>query len=214
MDFNVAREKMVASQIRTAEVTDPLVVDAMGEVPREKFVPMNKQGFAYLDEDMSIGNGRYVMEPMIVARLVQLAGLQHTDSVLVIGAGSGYLAAVAARIAASVVALESDADLADRAAKTYAELGVDNVKVVVGNLKSGWTGPFDAIVIDGAVEEVPDEFRAQLKDGGRLVCVVSKGPVGRATLITRAGDAYGSRQEFDAMTPGLPGFEKQQKFVF
>jgi protein-L-isoaspartate(D-aspartate) O-methyltransferase len=214
MDFNIAREKMVASQIRTSEVTDPLVVDVMGDVPREKFVPADKQGFAYLDEDLSIGNGRYVMEPMIVARLVQLADLQNTGSVLVVGAGSGYLAAVVARMAASVIALESDADLADRVAKTYAELGVQNVKVVVGNLKSGWTGPFDAIIVDGAVEEVPDEFRAQLKDGGRLVCVVRDGPVGRATLITRAGDAYSCRQEFDAMTPCLPGFEKKQTFVF
>ena len=153
MDFNIAREKMVASQIRTSEVTDPLVVDVMGDVPREKFVPADKQGFAYIDEDLSIGNGRYVMEPMIVARLVQLADLQNTGSVLVVGAGSGYLAAVVARMAASVIALESDTDLADRVAKTYAELGVQNVKVVVGNLKSGWTGPFDAIIVDGAVEE-------------------------------------------------------------
>ncbi len=214
MDFNVAREKMVASQIRTSEVTDPLVVDAMSDVPREKFVPADKQGFAYLDEDLAIGNGRFVMEPMIVARLIQLAELQPTDSVLVIGAGTGYLAAVAARMAASVIALEGDSDLAEGAAKTYAELGIENVKVVVGNLKSGWTGPFDAIIIDGAVEEVPDEFRTQLKDGGRLVCVVREGPVGRATLITRAGDSYGSRQEFDAMTPCLPGFEKQPQFTF
>jgi protein-L-isoaspartate(D-aspartate) O-methyltransferase len=214
MDFNVAREKMVASQIRTSEVTDPLVVEVMGEVPREKFVPADKQGFAYLDEDLAIGNGRYLMEPMIVARLVQLADLEKSDSVLVIGASSGYLAAVSARMAASVIALECDPDLADRAAKTFAGLGVENVKVVVGNLQSGWTGPFDAIIVDGAVEEVPDEFRNQLKDGGRLVCVVRKGPVGRATLITRAGESYSSRQEFDAMTPCIPGFETQQKFVF
>ncbi len=214
MDFNVAREKMVASQIRTSEVTDPLVVDAMSDVPREKFVPADKQSFAYLDEDLSIGKGRFVMEPMIVARLIQLAELQATDSVLVIGAGTGYLAAVAARMAESVVALESDSDLAGGAAKTYAELGIENVKVVVGALKSGWTGPFDAVIVDGAVEELPEEFRAQLKDGGRLVCVVREGPVGRATLVTRSGDSYGSRQEFDAMTPCLPGFEKQAQFVF
>ncbi len=214
MDFNVAREKMVASQIRTSEVTDPLVVDAMSDVPREKFVPADKQDFAYLDEDLSIGKGRFVMEPMIVARLIQLAELQATDSVLVIGSGTGYLAAVAARMAASVIALESDSDLADGAAKTYAELGIENVKVVVGDLQSGWTGPFDAVIVDGAVEVLPDEFRTQLKDGGRLACVVRDGPVGRATLITRAGDSYGSRQEFDAMTPCLPGFEKRAQFVF
>lgn len=214
MDFNVAREKMVASQIRTSEVTDPLIVEVMGDVPREKFVPADKQGFAYLDEDLAIGNGRYLMEPMIVARLVQLADLEHSDSVLVIGAGTGYVAAVAARMASSVVALESDPNLADGAAKTFAGLGVENVKVVVGKLESGWTGPFDAIIVDGAVEELPAEFREQLKDGGRLVCVVREGPVGRATLTTRAGDSYSSRQEFDAMTPCLPGFTAKQKFVF
>ena len=214
MDFNVAREKMVASQIRTSEVTDPLIVEVMGVVPREKFVPADKQEFAYLDEDLAIGNGRYLMEPMIVARLVQLANLERSDVVLVVGSGSGYLAAVAARMVNSVVALESDPTLADGAAKTFAELNVENVKVVVGKLQIGWTGPFDAIIVDGAVEEFPDEFCSQLKDGGRLVCVVREGPVGRATLTTRAGESYSRRQEFDAMTPCLPGFEAQQKFVF
>ncbi len=214
MDFNVAREKMVASQVKTAEVTDPLIVDVMGEVPREKFVPANKQAFAYLDEDLAIGSGRYIMEPMVVARLMQLAELERTDSVLVVGAATGYVAALASRMAESVVALECDPELADQAAKTFAELKFDNVKVVVGKLETGWTGPFDAIIVDGAVENLPREFRDQLKDGGRLVCVVREGPVGRATQTTRAGESFCTRQEFDAMTPCLPGFEAKQKFVF
>ncbi len=214
MDFDVAREKMVASQIRTTEVTDPLVVATMGQIPREKFVPSEKKAFAYLDEDMAIGGGRFLMEPMIVARLIQLADLEPDDSVLVVGAGTGYLAAVASRMVASVIALEEDPKLADGAAKTYAELNIDNVKVVVGSLKSGWAGPFDAILFDGAVAEIPEEIRAQLADGGRLAAVVRDGPVGRATLIVRAGEAFGSRQEFDAMTPLLPGFEKAPAFQF
>ena len=214
MDFNVAREKMVASQVKTAEVTDPLIVDVMGAVPREKFVPANKQAFAYLDEDLAIGNGRYVMEPMVVARLLQLADIERKDSVLVVGAATGYVAALASQMAESVVALECDPALADRAAKTFAELNFDNVKVVVGKLESGWTGPFDAIVVDGAIENVPQEYQNQLKDGGRLVCVVREGPVGRATQTTRAGESFCTRQEFDAMTPCLPGFEEEQKFVF
>ncbi|MBD25540.1 MAG: protein-L-isoaspartate O-methyltransferase [Candidatus Marinimicrobia bacterium] len=214
MDFDRAREKMVASQIRTSEVTDPLVIDAMGCVPREKFLPIDKQNFAYLDEDLFIGNGRFVMEPLVVARLIQLAELEAADSVLVIGAGTGYLAAVVASMADAVVALESDSDLAGRAVKIYDELGIKNVKVIVGDLKSGFMGAFDAVIVDGAVEMIPDQFRNQLKEGGRLACVVREGPVGRATLVKRAGDSYGSRQEFDAMTPCLPGFEKQRNFVF
>jgi len=216
MDFAVARRKMVHSQIRTSEVTDPVVVDVMSAVPRELFVPPAARAFAYVDEDLAIGKGRYLIEPVVLARLLQLADLQNTDTALIVGAGTGYSAAVLARLVRSVVALESDAALAEQAARVLAEVAPGKVSVVVGDLKSGWPAksPYDVILVDGAVSALPVGFKPQLADGGRLVCIVRDGPVGRATLVTRAGDSYGSRQEFDAMTPILPGFEKQPKFVF
>ena len=216
MDFAAARRKMVASQIRTSEVSDPAVVEAMGAVSRELFVPPANRAFAYLDEDLAIGKGRYLIEPVVLAKLLQLADLQTTDNVLVVGAGLGYSAAVVARLARSVVALESDGVLAAQASKVLAEVAPGQVAVVVGDLKAGWPAksPYDAILVDGAVGALPVGFKPQLADGGRLVCVVRDGPVGRATLVTRAGDSYGSRQEFDAMTPLLPEFAKLPKFVF
>jgi len=216
MDFAAARRNMVASQIRTNEVTDPLVVAALSEVPREKFVPPAQRGFAYIDEDLPVAKGRFIMEPVVLARLLQMADVQPTDIALIVGAGAGYATAVTARLASSVVALESDAELAAMATKALDELGVDNAAVVIGELKRGCPaqGPFDIILINGAVAEIPDALKQQLSDGGRLVGVVRSGPVGRATLVTRSGSAFGSRQDFDAMTPFLAGFEPAPGFVF
>lgn len=216
MDFVAARRNMVASQIKTNRVTDPLVIEAISLVPRETFLPPEQRPFAYVDEDLPIGKGRVIMEPMVLARLLQLADIQTTDNALVIGAGGGYATAVLARMASSVVALESDTELADRASKTLAALSIDNAAVVIGDLTKGKAeqGPFDVIFINGAVDEIPEALKAQLADGGRLVCVVRQGPVGRATLIARSGEAFGHRQEFDAATPVLPGFQKQPGFVF
>jgi len=216
MDFAAARRKMVASQIRTNKVTDSLVSDAMEAVPREYFVPAERRTLAYLDEDLPVAKGRFLMEPMALARLLQLADIETGDKALVVGAGTGYSAAVLARIAQSVVVLENDTDLADKASKIMTELVIPNVTVVRGELASGVPSkaPFDVILIDGAVTEIPAPLKAQLRDGGRLVAVVRSGPIGRATLVTRVGDAYGSRADFDLVTPFLPEFAPQPKFVF
>jgi protein-L-isoaspartate(D-aspartate) O-methyltransferase len=216
MDFAAARKKMVASQIRTSEVTDPVVVDAMGAVAREQFLPLPNRAFAYIDEDIQLGRGRYLIEPVVLAKLLQLADLQPSDNALVVGAGTGYSAAVLAQLVNSVTALESDQGLADHAVQALGQVAPGKTKVVRGDLKAGWpaNSPYDVILIDGAVSVLPANLKPQLADGGRLVCVVKDGPVGRATLVTRAGDSYGSRQEFDAMTPLLPGFEQPAKFVF
>jgi protein-L-isoaspartate(D-aspartate) O-methyltransferase len=215
MDFAAARKKMVASQIRTSEVTDPAVVEAMGAVPRELFLAEEKRDFAYIDEDLAIGKGRYMMEPQVLARLVQLADPQLTDKALVIGAGTGYAAAVLAQLVQSVTALESDASFIDCAKAVLAQVA-PTVSLAAGDLKGGWPAgsPYDIILIDGAMSALPNNLKPQLADGGRLVCIVREGPVGRATLVTRSGDSYGSREEFDAMTPVLPSFQKQPKFVF
>lgn len=216
MDFAAARRNMVASQIRTNEVTDPLVIEAMEAVPREAFVPEARRDFAYVDEDLPIGNGRHLIEPVALAQLLQLAEVQPGDKALVVGAGSGYSAAVLGYMAKAVVALESNVMLKDLAAKTLAAQSVANVTVAEGDLASGVPAqaPFDVILIDGAVSEIPAPLKRQLADGGRLVAVVRSGPVGRATLVERIGDAYGSRTDFDLVTPFLPEFAPQPKFVF
>lgn len=216
MDFAAARRKMVASQVRTNKVTDPLVSGAMALVPREYFVPAELREVAYLDEDLPLGGGRHIMEPMALGRLLQLAEIQSEDKALVVAGGTGYSTAVVARIAHSVVLLESDKGFADKAGRILAELVIPNVTVVQGNLASGAPAkaPFDVILIDGAVAEIPNALREQLSDGGRLVAVVRSGVVGRATLVTRVGAAYGSRADFDLLMPYLPEFAPQAKFVF
>lgn len=216
MDFAAARRKMVASQIRTNKVTDPLVSGAMEIVPREYFVPADRRSLAYLDEDLPVAKGRFLMEPMALARLLQLADVEPGDKALVVGAGTGYSAAVLARIAQSVVVLENSDELADKANRIMTELVIPNVTVVRGELASGAPSkaPFDVILIDGSVTEIPAPLKEQLADGGRLVAVVRSGPVGRATLVNRVGDAFGSRSDFDLITPFLPEFAPQPKFVF
>ena len=216
MDFELARRNMVASQVRTNEVTDPLVIDAIGQVPREKFLPAARQSLAYVDEDLEVANGRWLMEPMVAARLLQLADVQRSDHVLVLPCGTGYIAAVLAHMAGSIVAAEADGPTKDSAAKLLAELGADTVAVVSATVADGCPGqaPFDVIVFDGAVSEIPDELKQQLADGGRLVAVVQNGPIGQATLVQRTGEAFGLRTEFDASVPVLPEFSAKPAFVF
>ncbi|WP_142850288.1 protein-L-isoaspartate O-methyltransferase [Telmatospirillum sp. J64-1] len=217
MDYAAARHNMVENQIRTNRVTDPLVTDAMEALPRELFVPKQMRGIAYIDEDLPLGNGRFLMEPMVLARLLQMAEIKPTDVVLEIGCATGYCAGVVSKIASTVVALESDDEMSQRANSVLNELGIHNVAVVNGPLREGYPAqaPYDVIVISGAVEEVPPGLCQQLADGGRLVAVVA-GPanMGQATLIERVGDAFGRRVFFEAGTPLLPGMEKQQGFVF
>lgn len=216
MDFSAARRHMVESQIRTSKVVDEAVIAAMSEVPRERFVPDALQSVAYVDEDLQVGNGRYLMEPMVLARLLQEAGVTASDVVLDIGSGAGYGAAVLARIAATVFALESDEGLAAKSAELFTELGLDNVVPVDGALTEGCAkhAPFNVIVIEGAIEAIPDTIVGQLGDGGRLLAVVQERGIGRATIVTRNGDHLSHRVVFDAAVPVLPEFRKPAGFVF
>ncbi len=221
-DFTTARTKMVDSQLRTQSVTDYLVLEAMGEVPREHFVPASSRPLAYIDRDILVRDQteteppRYLMEPGPFARLVQLAEVTKHDIALDVGCGSGYSAAVLARLANSVVALESDPELAAKASETLVELGIDNVAVVTGPLEEGYPseGPYDVIFVGGAVEVVPRPLLDQLKEGGRLVAIVGTGRSAQATLFTRSGGDIGDRVAFDADVRPLPGFRKPKAFVF
>ncbi len=216
MDFELARRNMVDSQIRTNEVSDPLVIEAIGKVPRERFLPTARQSQAYVDEDVPVAEGRWLMEPMVTARLLQLADVQRTDHALVVPCGSGYMAAVLSHMAGSIVAVEEDGKVRDGASKLLAELGADTVAVVSGSVADGYAGqsPYDVIAFDGAVSDIPQSILAQLGDGGRCVAMVQNGPVGRATLVQRTGEAFGRRVEFDASVPVLPEFAAKPGFAF
>ncbi|BBK43782.1 protein-L-isoaspartate O-methyltransferase [Allostella vacuolata] len=215
-DYSAARTNMVDSQIRPNKVTDLSVVSAFLQVPRERFVPPALRGVAYVDEDIPVGAGRYLVEPMILGRLLQFAAPQPGDRALEIGAGTGYGTAVLARLVAHVVALESDPGLASQATANLAALGVDNATVVEGRFADGCParGPFDVILYSGAVPRVPAAVEAQLAEGGRLVAVEMVDGMGRAVLARREGGVVSRRVIFDAATPLLAGTESKPEFVF
>jgi protein-L-isoaspartate(D-aspartate) O-methyltransferase len=221
VDFQVARRAMVDGQVRTSDVTNLNLIAAMLDVPREAFVPASRASLAYLDRDVLLSDAaarpaRYLMKPMVLARLVQAADPGPRDRVLVIGAGTGYGAAVIARLAAQVFALEEDETLCRQAKVGLASLGSHNVNVIRGHLPDGApdSAPYDVILIDGGVETVPDRLGAQLSSRGRLVAVEVSGPVGKAKLLQPVNGRLSGRELFDASAPVLPGFAVAPVFVF
>ena len=217
MDHARARFNMVENSIRTNKVTDPNVVEAMQSVPREAYVPQARQGIAYFDEDIPLGAGRFLMDAMVLARLLQEAAVEKSDVALIIGAGLGYSAAVVAALADTVVAIESDAAMAAGASETLTGNGVDNAIVIEAPLAGGYPkqAPFDLVLFDGAVTQVPSAIFDQLGEGGRLLAVVKEpGQVARALLHKKEGGVVGEVVLFDAAVPLLPGFEPVEEFVF
>lgn len=217
VDFAAARLNMVESQLRTNKVTDLRLLDAFENLPREDFVPEPLRGIAYVDQDVALGSGRFIMEPRVLARLLQAAQPGPDDIALDLGCGSGYATAILSRLVATVVALEDDAALAAAANRTLSELEIDNAVVVEGRLTEGYPkqAPYNVILLGGAVAEIPAAIADQLAEGGRLVAVVGAEPgLGRATLMRRDSGVISSRVLYDAALPMLPGFEAQPGFVF
>jgi len=214
-DFAAARRHMVDGQVRTADVTDLRILSAMSEIAREQFVPPESAALAYLDQDLPVGEGsRRLLKPMVFAKLIHAADIAGSDRVLDVGCVTGYGVAVLARIANQVVALEQDASLAKAARAGLATQS--NVNVVTGPLTGGWpqNAPYDVVVLEGATELVPHAFLRQLKDGGRLVCVLGGGPGAKAMLYYRSGEELGGRPIFDASAAVLPGFTMAPVFAF
>lgn len=207
---------MVDSQLRTTSVTALDVLEAFLTVPREAFVPLRKRAVAYIDEDIAVAQGRFLMEPSPFARLVQLAAVKPEDVVLDVGCATGYSAAILSRLASSVIAVESDADLAAQATESLVDLGYDNVVVLNQALERGCPeeAPYDVIVIEGAVDEVPQALTAQLRDGGRLVAVEGVGNAGIAKIFVKDGDVVSARRAFNCSIRPLPGFEAEAQFQF
>jgi protein-L-isoaspartate(D-aspartate) O-methyltransferase len=215
--YQTARANMIESQIRPNKVTDERVIDAFSRIRRELFVPESLRGVAYVDEDLPLGGGRYLMAPMIVARLLQTAGIDRKDTVMVVGAGVGYEAALASLLGRSVIALEDNADLARSGRAALVEHRIASVTYVEEPLAAGHKAkaPYDVILFAGSVAGIPDEIENQLAEGGRLLAILRPGGVmGRATVITRTGGVLARRVIFDAAVPLLPGFVPKPAFVF
>ncbi len=218
-DYAAARTLMVDTQIRTEGVTDHRLIRTMAEVPRERFVPSRARPFAYTDIDIAVkedGHSRHMIRPATLARLIQAAAITPSDFVLVVGAATGYTAAVIANLASSVIALESDEQLAASASATLTDIDIGNVAVVTGPLEAGYAAeaPYDVIFVDGAVEVLPEALFAQLRDGGRLLAVVGYNRAAPAMVYLKTGDDIGGRPAFDAFVPALPGFSRPREFVF
>ena len=211
----VQRRSMVDSQLRTNRVVDEALIAALLELPRERFVPDRLASVAYVDEDLPLAGGRFLMEPMIFARLAQLLAISRSDIVLDIGCGPGYSSAVLSRLCSTVVALECDPELAETARRNLARSEIDNVIVVDGPLGGGYPdqAPYNAILLGGAVPDIGTALTDQLAEGGRLAAVVTQRPApGRAICATRGAGGVSSRIAFDANTLPLPGFETTERF--
>jgi protein-L-isoaspartate(D-aspartate) O-methyltransferase len=219
-DFAALRRTMVDGQVRTADVTEPRLLAAMLSVPRERFVPDDKTQIAYLDLDVQISGAgapvRRLLKPMVLAKLIQAAGVVETDRVLDVGCATGYSTAVLARMAASVIGLEEDAALARAATEALAAAHVPNARIVTGPLVNGCPGegPYDLILLQGSTEIVPSVLLGQLSSNGQLVCVLGSGPAGKAMIYRRVAGDISGRAAFDAFAGTLPGFSRVQEFAF
>jgi len=204
---------MVVSQLRTTAVNDPRVLAAMGEVPRERFVPRENASLAYTDGAIPLGQGRALNPPMVIGRLLTEARAGSSDRVLLIGAGTGYSAELLGRLAGSVVAVEQDKALL---AKAQEAVTAPNVRLVEGHLAAGWPdgAPYDLILVDGAVEEIPSALIDQLAEGGRLAAPIVERGLTRLAIGRRAGGGFGMISFADAAAVPLPGFARVVEFSF
>ena len=216
--FATARKTMVDCQLRPSKVTDQFILDAFMTIPREEFVGKQQRALAYVDEDLPLSGGRCLMEPMVLARLLQALEIRPDDSVLIVGAGCGYGTAVAAKLAGSVIAIETRANLVDKAQDVLVSIGIDNAAIVKSRLVDGYPeeGPYDRILIEGGVETVPDSLLKQLTPKGRLAAIYRKPghPVGVASVWTRSGNEFTRTPLFDARVPNLDEFNAKVEFSF
>jgi protein-L-isoaspartate(D-aspartate) O-methyltransferase len=214
VDFQAARKAMVNHQVATSGVTDPRLLSVLRRIPREIFVPADRRALAYTDAHHPLGGQRFVMAPDTLARLLQLAAIAPTARVLDCWPGTGYATAIIASLAREVVALEPDATLAEATRANLAALGITNAKVLNGDRSSSDLNEFDTILIEGALEDLPESWADMLAPGGRLICLVRKGPVGTATIMERGQAGVVMRTDFNATLPVLYAGESAKDFVF
>jgi protein-L-isoaspartate(D-aspartate) O-methyltransferase len=224
-DYECPRLAMVESQLRPNEVTDVRLLAAMRALPREDFVPPSRKALAYMDETIEVfpavdaAPARFLLAPMLQARLIQLAEVEPKDKVLDVGCTTGYSTAVLARLAASVTGLEPESELAESARRTLVSLGIRNAVIVEGDMGAGHAegAPYDVILLEGSVPRVPESLLAQLKEGGRLAAVVTSAPnmsQGKAYRFVKVGGEASGLAHFDAGAKPLPGFVPEASFAF
>lgn len=216
MDIARARDFMVESQVRTADVTDTRILAAMRRLPRERFAPANKRALAYADLEVDVAPGRCLMRPRDLAKLVQALSPQPHERALEIAGATGYGAAVLAACCKDVISLDPDPNLSFAARAALESAGVTNAKTVSTAAADGWAdeAPYDVILLNGAAEVVPEAWLKQLAPGGRLGAIVRQGPAGTARIYARSGDAVAYRAAFDASPPVAPGLHAEPSFRF
>ena len=219
--FTAARFNMVESQLRPNRVLNPDLLEAMGSLPREAFVPAGARDFAYSDENISIGFGRHLLAPVTLARLIQELQITKESRVLDVGAGAGYAAAIMGALSGSVTALESDLALLRQLQQNRENFDLKHVYPVPGALSDGFaaSAPYDAILIEGGIQWLPPNLAGQMAEGARLACVIypqsdAAGRMGEARVYERRHGVFSSRGLFDASAPLLQGFAMRPKFVF
>ena len=218
MRFVTLRKAMVDSQIRPNKVIDDQVIEAFSTIPRELFVNRHMQEMAYIDEDIHLSGGRFIIEAMVMARMVQALKLTPSDNVMCIGAGNGYGAAILSFLAASVIAVETRIQMVEKAQQIVAGLDIGNVAVVKSRLQDGYPSeaPYQGIIIEGGVEYVPQALFDQLSDGGHLVCVLRPHglDVGEAMIWHKRSEHVTPKALFTAQVPVLDEFKLKPKFAF
>ena len=218
MHFEALRKAMVDSQIRPNKVIDDRVIAAFMNVPRERFVSKNMQNLAYIDEDIHLSGGRFILEAMVMARIIQTLALDASQSVMLIGAGTGYTAALLSSLVESVIAIETRAQMVEKAQQAVAGLDIGNVAVIKARLQDGYASeaPYDAIIIEGAVEQIPQSLLDQLSDGGRLAAIwrPEGTQAGEACIWHKTGEAVSRTPLFTAQVHVLDEFRAKPKFSF
>ena len=217
-NFEVARKAMIDSQIRPNKVIDERVIEAFATIPREAFVPRSLRDVAYVDEDLSLSGGRFIIEAMVMARLLQALSLKPESNVLLIGAGTGYSAALLSQLCASVIAIDNRGPAVEKAQDILSQMEIGNVAVLKGKLTEGYPneGPYDAIIIEGGVEVMPEALLTQLAPNGQCASIWRASPSaqGEASIWSRAGGQFVRRSLFNAQVPTLNEFKAKEEFAF
>jgi protein-L-isoaspartate(D-aspartate) O-methyltransferase len=217
INIESARHQMVVSQIRTGSVLDDRILELVGRGPRQDFVPEALRNLAFVDMQIPLGHGEVMMAPLVEARLLQELAIKPTDKILEIGTGSGYMTWLLAQLGAKVHSVEIRAEFTDRASRRLAAHGAGNVQLEIGDGARGWDkhAPYDAILVTGSLPLLPDEFKNQLRVGGRLAAIVGRSPAMEAQLITRLTEAsFATRGLFETDLPPLQNALAPSAFVF
>ena len=216
--FKKARKIMLESQIRPNKVIDERVLSAFANIPREIFVHKSMQDIAYIDEDLPLSNGRYLMEPMVLARLIQSLELNESDNVMIIGIGTGYSVAIISQIVTSVIGIESRATLIQKAENNLTELDITNAVLFKERLQDGFSkeSPYNAILIDGGISFIPENILDQLSNNGKLVSIYRPNieTAGEASIWMRSGTKFSRKCLFNAQVPTLEEFRAKPEFIF